>query len=64
MHSWKRMLELLEMVDRPGTLGFQADMAHTLLFTMGCNAPEDRILPEGLSTGPTRRRSTRHHDDD
>jgi sugar phosphate isomerase/epimerase len=47
MHSWKRMLELLEMVDRPQTIGFQADMAHTLLFTMGCNAPEDRILPEG-----------------
>ena len=47
MHSWKRMLELLEMVGRPGTVGFQADMAHTLLFTMGCNAPEDRILPEG-----------------
>ena len=47
MHSWKRMLELLEMVGRPRTLGFQADMAHTLLFTIGCNAPEDRILPEG-----------------
>ncbi|HTL02352.1 MAG TPA: TIM barrel protein [Vicinamibacterales bacterium] len=47
MHSWKRNLELLEMVDRPKTLGFQADMAHTLLFTLGCNAPEDRILPEG-----------------
>ena len=47
MHSWKRMLELLEMVGRPQTLGFQADMAHTLLFTIGCNAPEDRILPEG-----------------
>jgi sugar phosphate isomerase/epimerase len=47
MHSWKRMLELLELVGRPGTIGFQADMAHTLLFTMGCNAPEDRILPEG-----------------
>ena len=31
MHSWKRMVELLEMVDRPKTLGFQADMAHTLL---------------------------------
>ena len=46
MHSWKRMLELLEMVGRPQTLGFQADMAHTLLFTLGCNAPEDRILPE------------------
>ncbi len=46
MHSWKRMVELLETVDRPRTLGFQADMAHTLLFTMGCNAPEDRILPK------------------
>jgi sugar phosphate isomerase/epimerase len=45
MHSWKRMLQLLEMVNRPQTLGFQADMAHTLLFTAGYNAPEDRILP-------------------
>jgi hypothetical protein len=25
----------------------QADMAHTLLFTLGYNAPDDRILPEG-----------------
>jgi sugar phosphate isomerase/epimerase len=46
MHSWKRMAELLEMVNRPKTVGFQADMAHTLLYTMGYNAPEDRILPE------------------
>jgi len=46
MHSWKRMTELLEMVNRPKTLGFQADMAHTLLFTLGCNAPEDRLLPQ------------------
>jgi sugar phosphate isomerase/epimerase len=46
MHSWKRMAELLEMVDRPKVLGFQADMAHTLLFALGYNAPEDRILPE------------------
>jgi len=45
MHSWRHTAELLERVDRPKTLGFQADMAHTLLFTMGCNAPEDRILP-------------------
>src|SRR6185503_838361 len=45
MHSWKRNLQLLEMVDRPKTLGFQADMAHTLLFTLGYNAPEDRLLP-------------------
>jgi len=46
MHSWKRMLQLLEMVDRPDRLGFQADMAHTLLYLLGYNAPEDRILPE------------------
>ncbi|HUA82954.1 MAG TPA: TIM barrel protein [Bryobacteraceae bacterium] len=46
MHSWKRMVELLQMVGRPETLGFQADMAHTLLFTLGYNAPEDRLLPE------------------
>jgi sugar phosphate isomerase/epimerase len=45
MHSWKRMAELLEMVGRPEILGFQADMAHTLLFALGYNAPEDRILP-------------------
>jgi hypothetical protein len=29
MHSVKRNVELLEMVDRPKTVGFQADMAHT-----------------------------------
>ena len=46
MHSWKHMVELLEMVGRPKTLGFQADMAHTLLYTLGYNAPEHRILPE------------------
>jgi sugar phosphate isomerase/epimerase len=45
MHSWKAMLNLLEAVNRPRTLGFQADMAHTLLYTLGANAPEDRILP-------------------
>jgi sugar phosphate isomerase/epimerase len=48
MHSWRRMLELLELVGRPQTLGFQADMAHTLLYTLGANAPEDAILPEGF----------------
>ena len=46
MHSWKKMLDLLQRVDRRRTLGFQADMAHTLLYTMGYNAPEDAILPE------------------
>jgi sugar phosphate isomerase/epimerase len=48
MHSWKRNVELLEQVGRPQTLGFQADMAHTLLFTLGYNAPEDRLLPEAF----------------
>jgi sugar phosphate isomerase/epimerase len=46
MHSWRRMVELLEMVGRPETLGFQADMSHTLLFLLGYNAPEDALLPE------------------
>jgi hypothetical protein len=46
MHSWRRMIELLEMVDRRETFGFQADMSHTLLFLMGYNAPEDALLPQ------------------
>jgi sugar phosphate isomerase/epimerase len=45
MHSWKKMVNLLERVNRPKTLGFQADMAHTLLYILGYNAPEDAILP-------------------
>jgi sugar phosphate isomerase/epimerase len=48
MHSWRRNVELLETVARPQTLGFQADMAHTMLFTMGYNAPEDRMLSENF----------------
>jgi sugar phosphate isomerase/epimerase len=46
MHSWRRMIQLLEMVDRPQTLGFQADMSHTLLYLLGYNAPEDALLPQ------------------
>src|SRR5215470_17026636 len=45
MHSWKKMIDLLERVNRPQTLGFQADMAHTLLYILGYNASEDAILP-------------------
>jgi sugar phosphate isomerase/epimerase len=52
MHSWRHNVELMEMVDRPQTLGFQADMAHTMLFTMGYNAPEDRLLPENFNWNP------------
>jgi hypothetical protein len=48
MHSWRRNVQLLEMVGRPQTVGFQADMAHTMLFTMGYNAPEDALLPAGF----------------
>ena len=48
MHSWKHMLELLALTGRPETLGFQADMAHTLLFLLGYNAPKDRLLPENF----------------
>jgi len=49
MHSWRKMLQLLERVDRPATLGFQADMAHTLLYALGHNAPEDKLLPENFA---------------
>lgn len=48
MHGWKHMVELLALVDRPDTLGFQADMAHTMLYTLGYNSPESRLLPEGF----------------
>ncbi|MBC8164288.1 MAG: TIM barrel protein [Bryobacteraceae bacterium] len=55
MHSWRLNLRLLEAVNRPQTLGFQADMAHTMLFTMGYNAPEDRLLPEDFDWSQTDR---------
>ena len=48
MHSWRNMVKLLEDVGRPETLGFQADMAHTLLYTMGYNWPDDSLLPVGF----------------
>ena len=44
MHSWRDMLDLLEAVDRPETLGFQADQAHTYLYLMGYNAPEHALV--------------------
>ena len=48
MHSWKAVIDTMEQTDRPGIIGFQADMAHTLLYTMGYNAPEAALLPEGF----------------
>ena len=47
MHSWKDMLDLLEEVGMPDSLGFQADLAHTYLYLLGYNAPEHALLKEG-----------------
>ena len=47
MHSWKYMIDTMEETNRPNVIGFQADMAHTMLYMLGYNAPEHRILPEG-----------------
>ncbi|MEA1784651.1 TIM barrel protein [Arenibacter sp. GZD96] len=44
MHGWKSMLNTLEEVNRPN-IGFQADMAHTLLYLLGYNKEDERILP-------------------
>ncbi|SHJ15856.1 Xylose isomerase-like TIM barrel [Arenibacter nanhaiticus] len=45
MHGWKAMVDTLEAVNRPN-IGFQADMAHTLLYLLGYNKPDERILPK------------------
>ena len=47
MHGWKSMVNTLEAVDRPN-IGFQADMAHTLLYLLGYNKPDERILPDNF----------------
>ena len=52
MHSWKYMVQLLEEVNLPRVVGFQADMAHTLLYTLGYNAPEHRLVPEKFHWEP------------
>ena len=49
MHSWKHMVNLLEAVDMPETLGFQADLAHTYLYLLGYNAEEHALLKPGYS---------------
>ena len=49
MHSWRHMVDLLEEVDMPGVVGFQADLAHTYLYLLGCNAPEHALLNDGAS---------------
>lgn len=49
MHSWKHMVALLEQVDMPGTVGFQADMAHTYLYLLGVNEPKHALLKKGYT---------------
>lgn len=48
MHSWRENVKLLEMVGMPGVVGYQADMAHSMLFVLGANAEKDRLLPKGF----------------
>ena len=43
------MLNLLEETGTPESVGFQADLAHTYLYLMGYNAPEQALLQEGYS---------------
>ena len=49
LHSWKYAIALLEEVNMPETVGFQADLAHTYLYLLGYNAPEHGLLKEGYS---------------
>ena len=53
MHTWRAMVDTLEETARPTTVGFQADMAHTLLYTLGYNgAPEDRLVGPKFKWNP------------
>lgn len=48
-HSWVDSRELMEEVDMPGIVGFQADQAHTYLFLLGYNAPQHALLKDGYN---------------
>lgn len=49
MHSWRNMLDLLNEVGMPETVGFQADQAHTYLYLLGHNAEDHALLKPGYS---------------
>jgi len=53
MHSWRENVKLLEMVGMPDVVGYQADMAHSMLFVLGANAEKDRILPPDFDWSDT-----------
>jgi hypothetical protein len=46
------MLATLEETGMPKVVGFQADMAHTLLYLLGCNAEQHRIVPDKFRWEP------------
>jgi sugar phosphate isomerase/epimerase len=46
MHSWRENVRVLEEVAMPGVVGYQADMAHSMLFVLGANSEKDRLLPK------------------
>jgi hypothetical protein len=63
MHSWKAMLSVLETVDMPGTVGFQADLAHTYLYLLGVNSPKTALLkPSGKSGKSSAKHSQKDFD--
>ncbi len=47
-HSWKAAVDTLEATAMPGTVGFQADLAHTYLYLLGYNAPAAKLLKRRL----------------
>lgn len=49
MHSWRTMRDTLEATGMPGVVGFQADLAHTYLYLLGCNDPGAALLKDGHS---------------
>ena len=61
MHSWRENVKLLEMIDMPGVVGYQADMAHSMLFVLGANAEKDRLLPEDFEWSDTEALDEAYH---
>ena len=61
MQSWRENVNLLERVAMPGVVGYQADMAHSMLFTMGYNAEKDRLLPANYDWKDRNQLDTAYH---
>ena len=61
MHSWRENVRLLEMVGMPDVVGYQADMAHSMLFALGANAEKDRLLPADFEWSDKEALDTAYH---